>query len=59
MSPCPLCQLSFFFGVVAGAAIMLIGSIGIRERERRERERRRQSCIARHLGEKEEGNANQ
>ena len=41
MSPCPLCQLSFFFGVLAGAAIMLIGSIGIRERERRERERNR------------------
>ncbi len=40
MSPCPLCQLSFFFGVLAGAAIMLIGSIGIRERERRERERK-------------------
>jgi hypothetical protein len=37
----PLCRLSFFFGVCAGAVLMLIGSIGIRERERREWERRR------------------
>lgn len=56
MSFCPLCRLSFFFGVVAGAAIMLNGSIGIREKERGERERRRlQKLHARHLGEKEEG----
>jgi hypothetical protein len=41
LSPCPLCQLSFCFGVLAGAVLMLIGSIGIRERERRERERNR------------------
>ena len=31
------CQLSFFFGVMAGAVLMLIGSIGIREQERRAR----------------------
>jgi hypothetical protein len=35
---CPDCQVSFFFGTMAGVALMLIGAIGIREQERREME---------------------